>query len=218
MISLREKVPITQLKAGKLTDKEYNNIEKCLLELSKESIYFIDGALFSPESFSSTLDSLVKEKGVRILYVDYLQLMISSHPRRNREQEISELMRYLKSVALDFKIPVIITSQMNRYVETRGGLKRPILSDLRESGTIEEIADRVLLLYRPEIYGIMLDEEGNTTTGKAEIIVAKNRLGPTGEIILTFDANFGVFENLSWDKKVFPSLNLPDNPFNEGPF
>jgi replicative DNA helicase len=144
--------------------------------------------------------------------------MISEHQRKNREQEISELMRFLKSVAIKYKIAVIITSQMNRYVEWRGGSKRPILSDLRESGTIEEIADKVLLVYRPETSGIILDEENNSTIGKAEIIVAKNRLGPTGDVILSFDKNFGLFESISWDKKVFPSLDLPDNPFNERPF
>jgi len=87
--------------------------------LSNSGIYFIDGAFFSIGSFSNTVCSLVHEKGIRILYVDYLQLMISGRPKRNREQEISELMRYLKSVAIEYKIPVIITSQMNRSVEWR---------------------------------------------------------------------------------------------------
>lgn len=218
LVSMKKKIPITLLRAGKLTDKEYDKIDKGLLELSKSNLYFIDGAIFSPENFSDMLSYLVNEKGIRILFIDYLQLMISNRQRRNREQEVSELMKFLKSFALEYKIPVIITSQMNRYVEWRGGAKRPILSDLRESGTIEEIADKVLFIYRAEAYGIPMDEEGNSTASKAELIVAKNRLGPAGDLILFYNKNFGLFENINWDKKVFPSLKLPDNPFNEGPF
>lgn len=218
LISIREKIPISQLRTGKLTYKEFEKIEKGLIELTKHNLYFIEGSFFSPNDFSDEISSMITEKGIRIIFIDYLQLMISSHPRRNREQEISQLMRTLKSVALEFRIPVIITSQMNRYVEYRGGTKRPLLSDLRESGSIEEIADKVIFIYRAEAYGIPVDEEGNSTIGKAELIVAKNRLGPAGDIILHYDKNLGLFENISWDKKVFPSLNLPDNPFNEGQF
>jgi replicative DNA helicase len=218
LVSIRNRIPITQLKTGKLTDKEYEKVEKTLLELSKSSLYFVGGASFTSDGFSNALNSLIEEKGIRILYIDYLQLMISNHPRRNREQEISDLMRMLKSLALRYRIPIILTSQMNRSVEWRGGTKRPLLSDLRESGSIEEIADKVLLIYRAEMHGITLDEEGNSTDGKAEIIVAKNRMGSTGDLVLLFNKNFGLFENINWDKKVFPSLKLPDNPFSEGIF
>jgi replicative DNA helicase len=113
---------------------------------------------------------------------------------------------------------VVIASQMNRNVEWRGGAKRPLLSDLRESGAIEEIADKVLMVYRPEMFGISMDEEGNSLKGRAEVIVAKNRVGATGEIMLSFNEKYGLFENIKWDKNIFPSLNLPDNPFYEPPF
>lgn len=216
LICMKEKIPITQLRVGKLTEKEYKRIEKNLTELSKSDFFFIEGSLFSTGDFSEIVSSLVNEKGIKILYIDYLQLIRSSHYVRNREQEISNHMRVLKSLALEFKIPVLLTSQMNRYVELRGGAKRPMLSDLRESGTIEEIADKVLFIYRPEAHGILMDEEGNCTSGKAELIIAKNRLGNIGDLILYFNKNYGLFENISWDKRVFPSLNLPDNPFNEG--
>ena len=217
LVSIRNWIPITQLKTGKLTDKEYAKVEKTLLELSKSSLYFVSGASFSPDSFPNTLSSLIEEKGIKIVYFDYLQLMISNHPRRNREQEVSDLMRMLKSLALKHRIPIILTSQMNRSVEWRGGSKRPLLSDLRESGSIEEIADKVLLIYRAEIHGITLDEEGNSTDSRAEIIVAKNRIGSIGDLVLFFNKNIGLFENISWDKKVFSSFNLPDNPFNQSP-
>lgn len=217
LVSIINRIPITQLKAGKLTDKEYEKVDKTLLELSKSSLYFVGGAFFSHYDFSNTLCSLIEEKGIRILYIDYLQLMIFDHPRRSREQEISDLMCMLKSLALRCRIPILLSSQMNRSVEWRGGAKRPLLSDLRESGSIEEIADKVLLIYRAEIHGINLDEEGNSTDGKAEIIVAKNRMGSTGDLVLRFNKKFGLFENISWDKKVFSSFKLPDNPLNQSP-
>ncbi len=218
LISMDAKIPVSQLRMGKLTANEYKKIVKAINRLSQANMYFIEGKVFKPDAFSEAISKLINENGIRVLYIDYLQLMISSRPGRNREQEVSELMRSLKSLALEFKIPVIIASQMNRYVEWRGGSKRPFLSDLRESGSIEEIADKVIFVYRAEAYGIPVDEEGNSTADKAELIVGKNRMGPRGECILAFNKDFGVFENISWDKNVFPSLNLSDNPFNEGPF
>lgn len=218
LVSIKKRIPVAQLRIGKLTDLEFNKVEKGINELSKSNLYFIQGSFFSPVDFSNEIRAIVIEKKIKILYVDYLQLIIPNNPRRNREQEVSLLMRTLKSIAIENNISVIITSQMNRYVEYRGGSKRPLLSDLRESGSIEEIADKVIFIYRAEAYGITIDEEGNNTMGKAELVLAKNRLGPLGEIILYYDKNLGVFENISWDKKAFPSLKLPDNPFDEGCF
>lgn len=218
LISMDSRIPVSQLRTGKLTAQEQRKVDKVLNKLSQSGLYFIEGSVFRPESFSGILSELISEKDIKVLYIDYLQLMVPGRAGRNREQEVSELMRSLKLLALELKIPVIVTSQMNRYVEWRGGSKRPFLSDLRESGSIEEIADKVLFLYRAESYGIPVDEEGNSTAGKAELIVGKNRMGPRGECILSFNKNIGLFENINWDKNVFPSLNLSDNPFNEGPF
>lgn len=218
LVTMKKKIPVTQLKTGVLTQKEYQKIEKCISDLTDPDLYMMESPFLDSVNIADRLDHLVNIRGVKALYVDYLQLMILRQRRRNREQEVSELMRELKSLAVEFKIPVIIASQMNRNVEWRGGAKRPLLSDLRESGTIEEIADKVLMVYRPEMFGINMDEEGNSLKGRAEVIVAKNRVGATGEIMLSFNEKYGLFENINWDKNIFPSLNLPDNPFYEPPF
>jgi len=119
--------------------------------------------------------------------IDYLQLMSAGGNGGNREQEISTISRSLKSIAKELEIPVIALSQLSRAVETRGGAKRPMLSDLRESGAIEQDADMVMFLYRPEYYGIEVSEETNLpTAGLTELIIAKNRAGETATVPLRF--------------------------------
>jgi len=122
--------------------------------------------------------------------------MTGSKDSGSREQEVSNISRSLKSVAKELDIPVIALSQLNRSVEMRSGNKRPQLSDLRESGAIEQDADLVLFIHRPEYYGIDVDEEGNSLKGIAEIIVAKHRNGPTGDINLKFVREYAKFVDL----------------------
>jgi len=135
--------------------------------------------------------------------IDYIQLMTAGGDRKgggNREQEISAISRSLKSLAKELNIPVIALSQLNRSVETRStaqGSKKPQLSDLRESGAIEQDADLVLFIYRPEYYKIMEDEEGNSTESKAQIIIAKHRNGATDEVWLQFISRFARFQDLA---------------------
>ena len=121
----------------------------------------------------------------------------------NREQEISNISRSLKAMAKELDIPIIALSQLSRAVETRGGSKKPILSDLRESGAIEQDADMVIFLYRPEYYKIDVDEDGNSTAGIAEVCIAKHRNGEIGDFSLTFRGQFSRFENYS------PELQIP---------
>jgi replicative DNA helicase len=134
-----------------------------------------------------------------MIIVDYIQLMTTGQEGRggNREQEISNISRSLKSLAKELGIPVVALSQLNRSVETRPNTsKKPQLSDLRESGAIEQDADLVLFIYRPEYYKITEDENGNSTEGKAMIIVGKHRNGATGDIWLRFISTFARFEDL----------------------
>ena len=134
---------------------------------------------------------------VELIVVDYLQLMRSDDNRDfNREQEIARISRGLKALAKELNVPVIAASQLSRAVEARGGARRPQLSDLRESGALEQDADVVMFLYRPEYYGITQDEMGRSTIGKTEVIVAKHRAGATGTVQLRFNAALTKFESL----------------------
>ena len=141
---------------------------------------------------------LVREKGVELIMIDYLQLMNASGARfGSRQEEVSTISRSLKGLAKELDIPVLALSQLNRTVEGREGPegKRPQLSDLRESGAIEQDADMVLFVHRPEYYRIFTDEKGNDLHGKAQIIIAKHRKGGTGDVLLTFRGEYTRFEN-----------------------
>ena len=133
------------------------------------------------------------------MILDYLQLMHGSHSNKNanREQEIAHISRSLKSLAKELNVPVIALSQLSRAVETRGGDKKPMLSDLRESGSIEQDADVVCFIYRAERYGITVDDIGNSTEGLAELLIGKQRNGPTGNVTLAFISQYARFENLT---------------------
>jgi replicative DNA helicase len=142
---------------------------------------------------------LKMQHDISMVIIDYLQLMSGNagdSKGSNREQEISNISRSLKSIAKELSIPIIALSQLNRSVETRGGDKRPQLSDLRESGAIEQDADMVTFIYRPEYYQITQDANGNSTAGIAEIIIAKHRNGALETVPLKFVNKFTRFENL----------------------
>lgn len=128
-------------------------------------------------ALKSYCEKMVKEKGIRVIAIDYLQMLSSNRYRHNRELEVSYISRTLKKLAKDLNVCVIVTSQLSRSVEMRGGDKRPQLSDLRESGAIEQDADKVIFVYRPDYYGITTDEDGNSTQGLLELQMVKNRTG-----------------------------------------
>ena len=136
-----------------------------------------------------------REKDINLLIIDYLQL-IQGPAEEGRQQEISAISRGLKALAKELGIPVIALSQLSRAVEIRGGDKRPMLSDLRDSGAIEQDADLVLFIYRPEFYKEEFDADGNDLRGLAEIIIAKQRNGPTGKVDLAFVARYSKFGNI----------------------
>ena len=148
-----------------------------------------------------------------MIVIDYLQLMQGeSKGMGNREQEIASISRALKNLAKELNIPVIALSQLNRSVETRGGDKRPQLSDLRESGSIEQDADMVIFLYRPEYYNITQDEAGQSVQGIGEVILAKNRSGSLETVQLRFIGKYTKFADL--DSYYSPSQYTP--PTSEG--
>lgn len=140
----------------------------------------------------------MREKGVKLLMIDYLQLMNANGMKfGSRQEEVSTISRSLKGLAKELNIPVLALSQLSRNVESREGLegKRPQLSDLRESGAIEQDADMVLFVHRPEYYHIYQDEKGNDLHGMAQIIIAKHRKGATGDVLLNFRGEFTRFQD-----------------------
>lgn len=196
IIASEAEIDITKLKTGKLTEEEWEKLDVSLRKLLDAKIFLISDPLLSPDNLHSTIERLVREKGVKLVVLDYLQLIIPYRMRRNREQEISTIIRKIKATAKELNIAVLLLSQLNRSVELRSGYKRPMLSDLRESGAIEDDADKVIFLHRPEYYGIYEDEQGNSLQGIAELIIAKNRTGAIDDFPLRFNSDYGKFTQL----------------------
>lgn len=187
------------IKSGRLSDDEWERLDKNHKFLYNAPIYIDDTPSLSVFELRTKARRLVREHKVRVLIIDYLQLMNASGMSfGSREQEVSMISRSLKGLAKELNIPIIALSQLNRGVETRQGTegKRPQLADLRESGAIEQDADIVCFIHRPEYYRITEDERGNSLIGIAEIIVAKHRNGPTGIASMRFDNEYARFKNL----------------------
>src|SRR5699024_3498738 len=188
------------LRTGNLEKHEWEQLNVKVKDLEAAPLYIDDTPSLSIFDLRAKARRLASQYGIKVIMVDYLQLMTAggNHKGGNREQEISTISRNLKALAKELNIPVIALSQLSRAVETRTGSKRPILSDLRESGAIEQDADIVSFIYRPEYYKIdeWDDDERSPTEGQAEFIVAKHRNGGLDEIRLKFEGRFGRFENL----------------------
>ena len=195
------------LRTGNLEKHEWEQLNVKVKDLEAAPLYIDDTPSLSIFDLRAKARRLASQFGIKMIMVDYLQLMTAggSHKGGNREQEISTISRNLKALAKELNVPVIALSQLSRAVETRTGSKRPILSDLRESGAIEQDADIVSFIYRPEYYKIdeWDDDERSPTEGQAEFIVAKHRNGGLDEIRLKFVGKFGRFENL--EDQVFPT-------------
>lgn len=181
LLSQVASIPTEGFRNGDVSDQEFAMLMYKVPEMMGKNIFIDQTPGMSIAQMKSKAKILKKKHDIQVLFVDYIQLAEASDSHKgNREQAISEISRGLKQIAKDLDIPVIALSQLSRAVETRGGDKRPQLSDLRESGSIEQDADIVVFTYRPEYYGIKEDEYGNTTIGVAEMIFAKNRHGATG--------------------------------------
>ena len=181
---------------GKLPSNLWSRLSNAAGKLADAPIYLDDSASLNITELRAKARRLKSDKNIDLLIVDYLQLLQGSRFSESRQQEISQISRSLKILAKELDLPILALSQLSRAVETRGGDKRPILSDLRESGSIEQDADVVMFIYRPEKYGI-LDDDGNSQEGIAEIRVEKQRNGPTGVARLSFIDKFASFENLA---------------------
>lgn len=177
-----------KIKQGLLLDQEWPRIGQCQQLLSQSNIFIDDEPTRTPEGIRKACLKLKKNKGLDLVVIDYLQLL-QVYGHKDRVDEITKISRSLKILARELEIPVVVTSQLNRALEQRPN-KRPILSDTRDSGAIEEDADLILFIFRDEVYN-----EESMHKGKAEIIIAKNRNGTTGMIPLTFISEFTRFED-----------------------
>ena len=188
-----------KIKSGRLEPYEWEQLDHKVSVLYNVPLYVDDTPSLSVFELRTKARRLVREHDVQCIIIDYLQLMNGGMSFGSREQEVSMISRSLKGLAKELNIPIIALSQLNRGVESRTGPegKRPQLADLRESGAIEQDADMVCFIHRPEYYGIKLDPEGNSLEGLAEIIVAKHRNGPIGDLWLAFKNIFVRFENIS---------------------
>lgn len=188
-----------KLLSGQLDKEDWKRLDKCLPVLTDAPLYIDDTEGLSVIELRSKARRLKKEHDIQLIMVDYLQLMTASGMKYNsRQEEVSLISRSLKGLAKELNVPVLALSQLNRGVESREGVegKRPQLSDLRESGAIEQDADMVIFLHRPEYYGILQSEDGFTDyRGKAEVIIAKHRKGATGIVRMDFKGEYTRFEN-----------------------
>ncbi|MGA2776226.1 MAG: replicative DNA helicase [Steroidobacteraceae bacterium] len=191
MISSLGRINQSNLRSGRLHEEDWPRIDSAMTQLSGAKIYVDETPALTPTEVRARARRLKRERGLDLIVVDYLQLMQVSGTKENRATEISEISRSLKALAKELKVPVIALSQLNRGVEQRVE-KKPVMSDLRESGAIEQDADVILLIYREEVY-----EPNTTRKGIADIIIAKQRNGPTGDVQLTFLGQYTKFENFA---------------------
>jgi replicative DNA helicase len=200
LISSETELGSEKLRSGNLRDHEWEQLEYKIKNLEKAKIYIDDTPAISLNELRSKCRKLKTKEDIELVVIDYLQLMAGpAESKGNREQEVSMISRGLKAIAKELNIPIIALSQLNRSVEMRSGLKRPQLSDLRESGAIEQDADIVIFIHRPEKMGMTEDENGNSTRGLAQIIIAKHRNGAVTDVNLKFREEFARFEEFNED-------------------
>jgi replicative DNA helicase len=197
MLCAEAKVDMQRARKGQMNDEEWRRMSMTIGKLSDAPIFIDDTPAITPLEIRAKCRRLKSRNNIGLIIVDYLQLMSAGKSMESREREISMISRSLKALAKELNVPVIALSQLNRSVETRND-RRPLLSDLRESGAIEQDADLVLFIYRAETYGLentVVKGETVPSAGVAEVIIGKQRNGPVGEVAATFQKQFGRFEN-----------------------
>lgn len=196
LISSESELGSEKIKKGTLVGDDWSRLNSAIQVLDEAPIFIDDTPALSIFEFRAKCRRLKMQNNIGMVLVDYLQLMTAgTDTRGSREQEVSMISRSLKAIAKELDVPVIALSQLNRSVESRDG-KRPQLSDLRESGAIEQDADMVIFIHRPEYYGLTEDEEGNSLRGVAEIIIAKHRNGAVEDVKLAFRKELARFSDI----------------------
>ncbi|HPF50449.1 MAG TPA: replicative DNA helicase [Draconibacterium sp.] len=225
LIAAETELGAEKIKTGKLEDYEWAQLNQRIKALDEAPIFIDDTPALSVFEFRAKCRRLKMQHDINIIIVDYLQLMTAgSDMRGSREQEVSTISRSLKAIAKELNVPIIALSQLNRSVESREG-RRPQLSDLRESGAIEQDADIVTFIHRPEYFGLTEDESGNSLLGVAEIIIAKHRNGATADVHLRFRKELAKFTDMDpqFDRGGFDnvqtfrsSMNQDEDSYSEG--
>jgi len=216
LIASETRLPADKLKKGELKEHEWQQLNSRLNNLMHAPLYIDDTPALTIFELRAKARRMKQQYGIELIIIDYIQLMQGSVDKGNREQEISNISRSMKSLAKELDIPIIALSQLNRSVETRTGTKKPILSDLRESGAIEQDADMVLFIYRPEYYKFDELEDGTPSAGVAELIIAKHRNGALADVKLRFNAQFAQFtdfDDIAYDapNNILPNENFDNN-------
>ena len=215
LIAAEAEIDAGKLKKGTLTDAEWQKLLAASGKLSNAPLYIDDTPALPLFELRAKCRRLKSDKNIEMVVIDYLQLMRGTGEKGNREQEISTISRGLKALAKEINVPIMCLSQLNRSVETRGGSKKPQLSDLRESGAIEQDADMVCFIYRPDYYGLEGEEE-SYNENYAELIIAKHRNGALEDIKLQFIKRFAKFANhfeqFDMREAIAAGLTSPDNP------
>lgn len=198
---------------NEFTGQREIDINRAVNVLNTMPIYIRDQYINTLTSVTEGCRQLVNENEVQVIFIDYLQLIGNYNRRQSRESELAYITRELKRLAMELNISIVTTSQLSRSVENRpGGSRRPQLSDLRESGAIEQDADRVIFLYRPEYYGMEVDENNEPTRGLVEVIVAKNKTGNCGTFKLKAEQNFSAFKKYNGG---YSDLEIKQSRLNE---
>src|SRR3712207_4847470 len=199
MLASEARVDAQRLRKGMLRDDDFPRLARAAGILSSAPVYIDDTPGITMLEMRSKARRLKAEADLGLIIVDYLQLMQGPSDSENRQQEVSMISRGLKALAKELGVPVIALSQLSRAPEQRTGddKGRPQLSDLRESGAIEQDADLIIFLYRPEVYFGPVDKDGNSLDGKAEFIIGKQRNGPIGSVNVFFHKQYTRFENFT---------------------
>ncbi|HUO82405.1 MAG TPA: replicative DNA helicase [Gammaproteobacteria bacterium] len=190
MIGSIGRIDQSKMRTGRISDEDWDRVHSSIQQLTSAPIFIDDTPALTPTEVRARARRLKREHGLGLIVVDYLQLMQVSGTKENRATELSEISRSLKALAKELDLPIVALSQLNRSVEQRSDSKRPRMSDLRDSGAIEQDADVIVFIYREEVY-----DKDTLRKGIADIIIAKQRNGPIGDFLLTFKGEFTSFEN-----------------------
>jgi replicative DNA helicase len=191
LLSAEAKVPLNHIRNGNMTDDDWNKLARKMGEVSSAPMFIDDSPNLTMMEIRSKARRLKQKHDLKLIVLDYLQLMSSGKKVESRQLEVSEFSRQIKLLAKELDVPVIALSQLNRGSEQRSD-KRPMVSDLRESGSLEQDADMVILLHRDDVY-----EKESTRPGEADVIVAKHRNGPTRDIVVAFQGHYSRFVDMA---------------------